>query len=148
MSKLHEKTQQAGLGDGSESNGGVGGTNAEATKLRAAIASIDPVKDFCRIPNMPCARGSLLTGMATAAGVTGISLVAGRGLRRGLNWGVGSFCFVAIASWEICRRNRKAELNRMRTVIESYKGKSENRANRPSLTSMVANQEQTAQGSI
>lgn len=114
---------------------------AEATKLRAAISTIDPIKDFSRIPTMPCARGSLLMGMATAAGVTGISLVAGRGLRRGLNWGVGSFCFVAIASWETCRRNRKAELNRMRTVIESYRGKTgENRANRASLTSLAESQ--------
>lgn len=68
-------------------------------------------------------------GMATAAGVAGISLVAGRGLRRGLNWGVGSFCFVSLASWETCRRNLKAEQLRMRTVIEGYK-----RGNRASVT--------------
>nr|CDI50988.1 conserved hypothetical protein [Melanopsichium pennsylvanicum 4] len=84
---------------------------------------------------MPCARGSLLMGMATAAGVTGISLVAGRGLRRGLNWGVGSFCFVSLASWETCRRNIKAEQMRMRTVIESYK--KGNRAGQASLTSLA-----------
>ena len=86
---------------------------------------------------MPCARGSLLMGMATAAGVTGISLVAGRGLRRGLNWGVGSFCFVSLASWETCRRNIKAEQMRMRTVIESYR--KTNRANQPSATAIAQN---------
>lgn len=73
-------------------------------------------------------------GMATAAGVTGISLVAGRGLRSGLNWGVGSFCFVSLASWETCRRNMKAEQMRMRTVIEGYrKGKE----GRESLTAIA-----------
>lgn len=114
---------------------------AEATKLRAAISSIDPVKDFSRIPSMPCARGSLLMGMATAAGVTGISLVAGRGLRRGLNWGVGSFCFVSIASWETCRRNVKAEQMRMRTVIEGYR---KSRVNQASATTTMAQQEGAA----
>lgn len=109
---------------------------AEATRIRAAISSIDPVKDFSRLGSMPCARSSLLVGMATAAGVAGISLVAGRGLRRGLNWGVGSFCFVSLASWETCRRNFKAEQTRMRTVIEQYrKG---GRANQPSLTSLTS----------
>ena len=118
---------------------------AEATKIRAAISSIDPVKDFSRLGSMPCARSSLLVGMATAAGVAGISLVAGRGLRRGLNWGVGSFCFVSLASWETCRRNFKAEQTRMRTVIEQYrKG---GRANQPSLTSMAQSQDASQSGS-
>ncbi|GAK62633.1 uncharacterized protein PAN0_001c0834 [Moesziomyces antarcticus] len=137
MSRLHEANQASiGGNDGSEGVG-ASGTKAEAAKIRAAITSIDPVKDFSRIGSMPCARGSLLMGMATAAGVAGISLVAGRGLRRGLNWGVGSFCFVSIASWETCRRNIKAEQHRMRTVIESYKRSS--RANQPSLTSIATN---------
>lgn len=90
-------------------------------------------------------------GMATAAGVTGISLVAGRGLRRGLNWGVGSFCFVSLASWETCRRNIKAEQMRMRTVIESYRKSAPgaaggSNASRPSLTAIAAAQEQQAAG--
>ncbi len=76
-------------------------------------------------------------GMATAAGVTGISLVAGRGLRRGLNWGVGSFCFVSLASWETCRRNIKAEQMRMRTVIEGYR---KSRVNQQSATSALASE--------
>ena len=78
-------------------------------------------------------------GMATAAGVAGISLIAGRGLRRGLNWGVGSFCFTSLASWETCRTNLKAEQNRMRTVIESYR-KASGRPNQQSLTSLAEQQ--------
>ncbi|PWZ03028.1 hypothetical protein BCV70DRAFT_10049 [Testicularia cyperi] len=135
MSRLHEASQGS-----SSSSGGATGDKAEATKIRAAITSIDPVKDFSRIPNIPCARSSLLIGMATAAGVTGISMVAGRGLRRGLNWGVGSFCFLSLASWESCRRNLKAEQMRMRTVIEGYKKSS--RANKPSLSTMAEQESQ------
>ncbi|SPO19635.1 uncharacterized protein UTRI_00031_B [Ustilago trichophora] len=138
MSRLHEPTQAQLIGDSGESGSGASGTKAEATKLRAALSSIDPVKDFTRIGSMPCARGSLLMGMATAAGVIGISLVAGRGLRRGLNWGVGSFCFVSLASFETCRRNIKAEQMRMKTVIESYK-KSGRQA---SLTSLAQSEQQ------
>lgn len=135
MSRLHES--QTPIGDGSErGGGGAGGTKTEATKLRAALSSIDPVKDFSRIGSIPCARGSLLMGMATAAGVAGISLVAGRGLRRGLNWGVGSFCFVSLASWETCRRNIKAEQMRMRTVVESYR-----RGSRGSATAIAEKQD-------
>ncbi|TKY90067.1 hypothetical protein EX895_000065 [Sporisorium graminicola] len=140
MSRLHEASQ-APIGDGSERGGGVSGTKAEATKIRAALSSIDPVHDLSRIGSIPCARGSLLMGMATAAGVIGISLVAGRGLRRGLNWGVGSFCFVSLASWETCRRNIKAEQMRMRTVIEGYK-RGSGRANQPSATAIAEGQQQ------
>lgn len=77
--------------------------------------------------------------MATAAGVVGISVVAGRGLRRGLNWGVGSFLFVSIASWEACRSSYKAEQARMKTVIEGYKRN--HRANKPSLTTLAEQQQ-------
>ncbi|CBQ67428.1 conserved hypothetical protein [Sporisorium reilianum SRZ2] len=134
MSRLHEANQPS-IGDSAE-RGGVSGTKAEATKLRAALSAIDPVADLARIGSMPCARGSLLMGMATAAGVAGISLVAGRGLRRGLNWGVGSFCFVSLASWETCRRNIKAEQMRMRTVIEGYK-RGSGREGRQSATAIA-----------
>ncbi|KAN0063461.1 hypothetical protein ACQY0O_003908 [Thecaphora frezii] len=93
---------------------------AHTTPFQAALASVEPINDFARIPTMPCARSSLLMGIASGAGVVGIHLIAGRGLRPGLNWGVGTFCFISLASWETCRRSRKAELLRMRTVIESY----------------------------
>lgn len=130
MSRLHEANQPRS--DGS-STSVASGPKAEATKLRAALSSISPLEDLSALPRVPCARGSLLMGMATAAGVAGISLVAGRGLRSGLNWGVGSFCFVSLASWETCRRNLKAEQMRMRTVIEGYR----NREGRGSLTSLA-----------
>ncbi|KIS71606.1 uncharacterized protein UMAG_00049 [Mycosarcoma maydis] len=141
MSRLHEASQPL-IGDGSEraNASDVSGTKVQATKLRAAISSIDPVNDISRIGSIPCARASLLIGMATAAGVAGISLVAGRGLRRGLNWGVGSFCFVSLASWEMCRRNLKAEQMRIKTVIESYKKSS--RAGQPSVTERASLEKQ------
>ncbi|EPQ31988.1 uncharacterized protein PFL1_00186 [Pseudozyma flocculosa PF-1] len=113
MSRLHEAPP-------SSSADAAHGDKAEATKVRAALSMLDPIRDFTRIGSIPCARSSLLMGMASAAGVAGISLIAGRGMRRGLNWGVGSFCFVSLASWETCRRSRKAEQVRMKTVIESY----------------------------
>ncbi|PWN50087.1 hypothetical protein IE53DRAFT_387641 [Violaceomyces palustris] len=100
-------------------------------QVREAISSIQPIQDLKRIGTIPCARTSLLMGMATAAGVSGISLAAGRGLRRGLNWGVGSFIFISLASWETCRRSRKLEHQRMRTVIESYSSSSNSSTKKP-----------------
>ncbi|KAE8267071.1 hypothetical protein A4X09_0g5278 [Tilletia walkeri] len=88
--------------------------------LKAAVSKLSPVDDFKNLGKVPCARSSLLTGMATAAGVIGVTAIAGRGLRKSLNWGVGSFCFVSIASWEICRRQRKAEHNRMKMMVETF----------------------------
>lgn len=38
MSRLHEKTQQAGLGDGSEGSGGVGGTKVRSWLFWSLLA--------------------------------------------------------------------------------------------------------------
>ncbi|CAD6938286.1 unnamed protein product [Tilletia controversa] len=92
----------------------------EGEALKAAVSKLSPIDDFKNLGKVPCARSSLLTGMATAAGVIGVTAIAGRGLRKSLNWGVGSFCFVSVASWEICRRQRRAEQNRMKMIIETF----------------------------
>ncbi|KAK0520725.1 hypothetical protein OC834_004867 [Tilletia horrida] len=89
----------------------------EALKVAVSKLSLD---DFSNIGKIPCARGSLLNGIATAVGVFGVSAIAGRGIRRSANWSAGSFAFVAIASWEICRRQRRAEQARMKMIIETF----------------------------
>ncbi|KDN41253.1 hypothetical protein K437DRAFT_249687 [Tilletiaria anomala UBC 951] len=91
----------------------------EAHRVRSAISQLS-LDDFKNIPRIPCARNSLLLGIMTAGGVVGISAVARRGIRRALNWGVGGFCFVSLASWETCRRSRAAEKARMKMIVESY----------------------------
>ncbi|KAK0557564.1 hypothetical protein OC846_000352 [Tilletia horrida] len=92
----------------------------ESEKLKAAVQRLSPLDDFKNLGKMPCARSSLLTGMATAAGVIGISAIAGRGLRRALNWGVGSFCAVSLVSWEMCRSSRRSEQARMKVIIDNF----------------------------
>lgn len=53
------------------------------------------------LPQVPCARSSLLMGMATAASVGTIQVVFGRGLQRSMNWSVGSFLFISILGWYV-----------------------------------------------
>lgn len=48
---------------------------------------------------VPCARSSLLTGIATAGGITAIGLVTGRSMSHATRWGGGAFIVVSLASW-------------------------------------------------
>ncbi|CAO1630636.1 unnamed protein product [Parajaminaea phylloscopi] len=72
---------------------------------------------------VPCARSSLLTGIATAGGITAIGLVTGRTMRHATRWGGAAFIVVSLASWETCRRGRIAEATRMKTIIEQHNRK-------------------------
>jgi len=92
----------------------------DGVALKTAVSKLSPLDDLRNLGKVPCARSSLLNGMATAAGVIGVTAIAGRGLRRSLNWGVGSFCAVSAASREICRRHRRAEQDRIKMIVETF----------------------------
>ncbi|KAI0251969.1 hypothetical protein BJV78DRAFT_1125294 [Lactifluus subvellereus] len=74
---------------------------------------------FKRIGEVPCARNSLLSGIASGVGV---------GVIRGLsvhpfaasNWAVGTFVLVSLGTWyvTICQRNIHEERQRVQTVVE------------------------------
>ncbi|EPS97504.1 hypothetical protein FOMPIDRAFT_1128405 [Fomitopsis schrenkii] len=70
-----------------------------------------------KIGEIPCARSSLLSGIASGAGVGVI-----RGLSAGVfvasNWAVGTFMAVTLGSWAICRRSRDEERRRIQQVVE------------------------------
>lgn len=51
------------------------------------------------LPQIPCARSSLLFGMSSAASIGTIQLFAGRGVGRAVNWTVGTFLFVSVVGW-------------------------------------------------
>lgn len=56
-------------------------------------------EELQRLPHVPCARSSLLLGIATAASVGMIQVVFGRGIQRSSNWAVGTFLFLSTVSW-------------------------------------------------
>ncbi|KAH9936554.1 uncharacterized protein B0H18DRAFT_867969 [Fomitopsis serialis] len=70
-----------------------------------------------KIGEIPCARSSLLSGIASGAGVGVI-----RGLSAGpfvaSNWAVGTFMAVTLGTWTICRRSRDEERRRIQQVVE------------------------------
>ncbi|PWN43911.1 hypothetical protein IE81DRAFT_321821 [Ceraceosorus guamensis] len=100
-----EQQQQAGVGE--------------------ALKSFRPAQAANRLSSgrVHCAKQSLLLGTATAAGVGGISALAGRGPKRSLNWGIGAWFLITISSWELCRRSRAAEAQRMKIAIEAFSKK-------------------------
>jgi len=85
--------------------------------VREAFKRLSPYEDLQRIGEVPCARNSLLNGIASGVGV---------GVIRGLsvhpfaasNWAVGTFMLVSLGTWTICQRNIHEERRRVQTVVE------------------------------
>ncbi|WFD41179.1 uncharacterized protein MJAP1_004174 [Malassezia japonica] len=84
-----------------------------------------------RLPHIPCARSSLLFGMASGASVGVIQVFAGRGISRATNWAVGSFLFVSVVGWETCRRQRAAEQARLKHIMSEHARRREERGQAP-----------------
>ncbi|KAF8518909.1 hypothetical protein JB92DRAFT_2901168 [Gautieria morchelliformis] len=98
-------------------------TNQELTgdlakDVKLAVKRINLAEDFSNIGQMPCARTSLLSGIASGVGI---------GFMRGINarpwvafnWAMGSFVFVTIGTWEICRRRMRSEHQRIQVLVDS-----------------------------
>ncbi|KZT28318.1 hypothetical protein NEOLEDRAFT_1024830, partial [Neolentinus lepideus HHB14362 ss-1] len=84
--------------------------------VKAAASRLSP-DDFSHIGEMPCARSSLLNGIAAGAGV-GIVRGIGAGPFVASNWAVGTFMLISIGTWTVCQRNRNEERRRIQQVIE------------------------------
>lgn len=70
-----------------------------AASLNSAPAAISGAgKRFVR-GEIPCARSSLLMGIVTGVGFTGIGVFARRPIRSAANWGVLGFTVVSIVNW-------------------------------------------------
>ncbi|EKM51659.1 uncharacterized protein PHACADRAFT_177079 [Phanerochaete carnosa HHB-10118-sp] len=65
-----------------------------------------------------CARSSLLSGIASGAGIGVI-----RGMSSGpliaSNWAVGTFMLVSLGTWTICRKAMEDERRRVQVMVES-----------------------------
>ncbi|KDQ09905.1 hypothetical protein BOTBODRAFT_36720, partial [Botryobasidium botryosum FD-172 SS1] len=94
-------------------------THSQPAQWTEAVKKIQPVDDFRNLPQVPCARESLMYGIASAAGIGAIRFLNG-GPRVAANWAVGTFVFISIASWEVCRRARDREQQTMRMIVEKY----------------------------
>ncbi|KAH8998619.1 hypothetical protein EDB92DRAFT_1933018 [Lactarius akahatsu] len=72
---------------------------------------------FKRIGEIPCARNSLLSGIASGVGV---GVIRGLSVRpfAASNWAMGTFMLVSLGTWTICQRNIQEERRRVQTIVE------------------------------
>ncbi|THV03076.1 hypothetical protein K435DRAFT_652260 [Dendrothele bispora CBS 962.96] len=66
------------------------------------------------VDKIPCARNSLLTGIAGGAGMAFI-----RGMSVAGHWFAGTFLVVSLGSWHICQAKIEAERQKVAQIIES-----------------------------
>ncbi|GAA6021406.1 hypothetical protein JCM11491_006698 [Sporobolomyces phaffii] len=102
-----------------------------------AVKTINPVQDLQRLPSMPCARTSLLFGIAAGAAVGGLRFLFSRGGRGTLaggndrwgevgaaaNWAVGAWGVASLGAWETCRARQTAEATRMAALVSEIKSR-------------------------
>ncbi|KAF8551683.1 hypothetical protein OG21DRAFT_1478027 [Imleria badia] len=72
---------------------------------------------FKRLGEMPCARNSLLSGIASGAGVGFIRAMSASPFVAS-NWAVGTFMLISLGTWTVCRKNVETERRRLSRVVE------------------------------
>ncbi|KAH9889924.1 hypothetical protein C8Q73DRAFT_706002 [Cubamyces lactineus] len=86
--------------------------------VKEAIKRISVRDDLSHINEIPCARNSLLSGIASGVGIGVI-----RGMSASVfvasNWAVGTFMLISMGTWTICQRNREEERRRVQQVVEA-----------------------------
>jgi len=85
--------------------------------VREAFNRLSVKDDLARINEIPCARNSLLSGIASGVGIGFV-----RGMSTSVfvasNWAVGSFLLISFGTWTICRKSREDERKRVQQVVE------------------------------
>ncbi|KAH9980315.1 hypothetical protein BGW80DRAFT_1163999 [Lactifluus volemus] len=88
------------------------------TDVREAFQRLSPFDDLRRIDEIPCARNSLLSGIASGVGV---GFIRGLSVRpfAACNWAVGTFMLVSLGTWyDDMPTNILEERRRVQTVVE------------------------------
>ncbi|KAH9065455.1 hypothetical protein EDB87DRAFT_1595954 [Lactarius vividus] len=85
--------------------------------VHEAFKRLSPREDLQRIGEIPCARNSLLSGIASGVGV---GVIRGLSVRpfAASNWAMGTFMLVSLGTWTICQRNIQEERRRVQTIVE------------------------------
>ncbi|GAA5985627.1 hypothetical protein JCM10908_007048 [Rhodotorula pacifica] len=109
-----------------------------------AVRTIDPLSDLQRLPNMPCARYSLLFGIVAGVSVGAMRFIFSRTGRRGslrggtespwsevavaANWAVGAWGVGSLGAWETCRARQTSEAARMQALVSEIKSRRASRS--------------------
>ncbi|BGP43530.1 hypothetical protein JCM10449v2_007565 [Rhodotorula kratochvilovae] len=115
--------------------------NAQKPTVLDAAKTIRPLEDLQRLPQMPCARYSLLFGIVAGVSVGCLRFVFSRTARRGTlmgggggagrwvevgaaaNWAVGAWGVGSLGAWETCRARQTAEAARMHALVSEIKAR-------------------------
>ncbi|OJA17226.1 hypothetical protein AZE42_00209 [Rhizopogon vesiculosus] len=84
---------------------------------REAFKRISIADDFQRLGEIPCARNSLMSGIASGVGV-GVIRIMSAGFLVGSHWAVGTFMLVSLGTWTVCQRNIEVERRKLQKVVE------------------------------
>ncbi|KZW01524.1 hypothetical protein EXIGLDRAFT_760736 [Exidia glandulosa HHB12029] len=84
-----------------------------------AVKLINVREDFRDIGEIPCARTSLMAGIASG---TGIGVIRGVSVSTfaACNWAMGTFFVVSFSAWNLCRFRRSTEQQQMQQVRRIY----------------------------
>ncbi|KXN81746.1 Cytochrome c oxidase protein 20, mitochondrial [Leucoagaricus sp. SymC.cos] len=77
----------------------------------------DSVQSALHITAIPCARESLLAGIAAGAGIGVIRGFSLTPVKAG-NWAVATFAITSIVSWQICQNKIRREREQIASVLE------------------------------
>ncbi|KAJ5888487.1 hypothetical protein N7495_008528 [Penicillium taxi] len=81
--------------------------------------------ELAKVHKQPCTRDALLTGIGAGFGVGGIRAVFATGGARvfssAANWAVVAGVIAAAATFELCQKHRRDELNGMKEAVELMK---------------------------
>ncbi|KAI8581392.1 hypothetical protein K450DRAFT_232836 [Umbelopsis ramanniana AG] len=88
--------------------------------IKEALKTVK-IEDLKNIPQIPCARNSLLYGIGGGAGFGAIRFLARRSVPSAANWAVGSFCAIATISFEMCQMDRRNTVTKLKTKINEIK---------------------------
>ncbi|KAH6582572.1 hypothetical protein BASA61_008472 [Batrachochytrium salamandrivorans] len=66
---------------------------------------------------LPCSVQSITTGIALSASVSIVRYITTRKIRTAANWGILSFTFTSLGSWEFCRFQRRIVARQMEALV-------------------------------
>ncbi|KAG7088199.1 hypothetical protein E1B28_012216 [Marasmius oreades] len=78
----------------------------------------DAIEGVKHLGQVPCARNSLLTGLASGAGMAFIRGVSVAPITAG-HWFAATFVVVSLGSWHLCQAQIAEERKKVQQIIES-----------------------------
>ncbi|KAF8895658.1 hypothetical protein BD779DRAFT_1640687 [Infundibulicybe gibba] len=78
----------------------------------------DIYQSVTNITDVPCARNSLLSGIASGAGIGVIRGLSAGPLTAG-HWAMATFTIISLGSWHLCQKQMADERQKVVKIIES-----------------------------